>query len=174
MATEVRPNRARSHASTWTPLGLLLFLCVTVVVFPVIIMRPFVGQAALPLTLALFLQRWAPWITIVGFLSGLMLGARSWAHRGERFAILKNVLLVAAVASLGLCAWASRLNVYEMRFQPPGSVQLVPVAQAIVRPDDMVLVVRINGDNRAYPILQMAYHHVVNDVVGGVPIVSTY
>ena len=174
MATEVRLNRARSHAGTWTLLGLLVFLCVAVVVFPLIIMQPFVAQAALPLSLALLIQRWALWITIVGFLIGVLLAARSWAHRGKRFVILKNVLPVAAVAGLGLCVWASRLNVYEMRFQPPGSVQLVPVAQAIVRPDDMVLVVHINGDDRAYPILQMAYHHVVNDVVGGVPIVSTY
>ena len=174
MATEVQLKRAGSHTGAWTLLGLLLFLCVAVVVFPLIIMQPFVGQAALPLRLALFVQRWAPWITIVGFLSGVVPAARSWAHRGERFVILKNVLLVAAVVGLGLCVWASRVNVYEMRFRPVGNVHLVPAAQATVRPEDMVLAVRINGDDRAYPILQMAYHHVINDVVGGVPIVSTY
>lgn len=174
MATEEQLARARNRAGTWTLLSLLLFLCVAIVVFPIIIMRPFVGQAALPLSLALFVQRWAPWITIVGLLSGVVLAARSWAHRNEHFVILKNVLLVAAVAVLGLCAWASRVNVYEMMFRPLGNVRLVPVGQAIVRADDMVLVVSINGDDRAYPVLQMAYHHVVNDVVGGVPIVSTY
>jgi hypothetical protein len=155
-------------------LGFLLLLCFAVVVFPIIIMQPFVPQAALPLSLALFVQRWAPWITIVGFLTGMVLAARSRAHRSERFASLKNVLLVAAVAGLGLCVWASRVNVYEIRFLPVGNVQLVPAGQAIVRPDDMVIVVSINGDDRAYPVLQMAYHHLVNDVVGGVPIVSTY
>ena len=31
-----------------------------------------------------------------------------------------------------------------------------------------------NGDARAYPIREMAYHHIVNDVVGGVPIAATY
>ena len=173
-ATEVQLKGPRSHVATWTLLALLLLLCVAVVVFPLIIMQPFVGQAALPLSLALFVQRWAPWITIVGLLSGVVLAARSWAHRGERFVILKRVLLVAAAAGLGLCVWASRVNVYEMRFRPLGNVHLVPAAQAIVRPDDMVLAVRVNGDDRAYPLLQMAYHHVVNDVVGGVPIVSTY
>ena len=174
MATEVQLTRARGHARTLALLGILLLLCVAVAVFPVIIMQPFVRQAALPLSLALFVQRWAPWITIVGFLSGMVLAALSRTLPGERFANLKNVLLVAAVAGLGLCAWASRINVYEMKFRPPGNVRLVPAAQASVRPDDMVLVVGINGDDRAYPVLQMAYHHLVNDVVGGVPIVSTY
>jgi len=174
MATEAHLTRARGHTRTLALLAILLLLCVAVVVFPVIIMQPFVHQAALPLSLALFVQRWAPWITIVGFLSGMVLAARSRTHPSERFANLKNVLLVAAVAGLGLCVWASRINVYEMRFRPPGNVQLVPAAQALVRPDDMVLVVGINGDDRAYPVLQMAYHHLVNDVVGAVPIVSTY
>jgi hypothetical protein len=174
MATEVQIKRARGHARTLALLGILLLLCVAVVVFPVIIMQPFVRQAAPSLSLALFIQRWAPWITLVGFLSGVVLAARSRAHPSERFANLKNVLMVAAVAGLGLCVWASRINIYELRFQPPGNVHLVPAAQASVRPDDMVLVVSINGDDRAYPVLQMAYHHLVNDVVGGVPIVPTF
>src|SRR5262245_39657096 len=157
MATEVQLRRARGHARTLGLVGILLLLCVAVVVFPIIIMQPFVRQAALPLSLALFVQRWAPWITIVGFLSGVVLAAQSRAHPSERFATLKNVLLVAAVAGLGLCVWASRVNVYEMLFRPPGNVHLVPAEKASVRPDDMVLVVSINGDDRAYPVLQMAY-----------------
>lgn len=156
-------------------LGLLLFLCAAAVVFPIVIIRPFVHQAALPLNMALFVQRWAPWVTITGFLIGAVVAARSWTHSAERLLILKNVLLLAAVICLALCAWASRVNIYEkLMFRPLGSVRLLPASQATVRPDDMLIVVSINGDDRAYPVLQMAYHHLVNDVVGGVPIVSTY
>jgi hypothetical protein len=32
----------------------------------------------------------------------------------------------------------------------------------------------VNGDAVAYPVRQMAYHHLLNDAVGGVPVVSTY
>ena len=39
---------------------------------------------------------------------------------------------------------------------------------------DMVMAVELNGDAVAYPVLQMAYHHIVNDVVGGRPITATY
>ena len=31
-----------------------------------------------------------------------------------------------------------------------------------------------NGEAAAYPVRQLAYHHIVQDVVGGVPIVVTY
>jgi hypothetical protein len=36
------------------------------------------------------------------------------------------------------------------------------------------MAVSLNGDARAYPISQMAYHHVLNDTVAGVPIAVTY
>ena len=39
---------------------------------------------------------------------------------------------------------------------------------------DVVLAVRVGDDAVAYPVRQMAYHHVVQDTVGGVPIVATY
>jgi len=38
----------------------------------------------------------------------------------------------------------------------------------------MVMTVELNGESAAYPIRQMAYHHIVQDTVGGTPIVSTY
>src|SRR5215813_13462151 len=109
MATDVQLKRARGHALTLALLGILLLLCVAVVAFPLIILQPFARQAALPLSLALFILRWAPWITLVAFLSGMVLAALSRILPGERFANLKNVLLVAAVAGLGLCAGASRI-----------------------------------------------------------------
>jgi hypothetical protein len=38
----------------------------------------------------------------------------------------------------------------------------------------MVLALIFNDDARAYPVREMAYHHIVNDVVGGVPVAVTY
>lgn len=37
-----------------------------------------------------------------------------------------------------------------------------------------VVSVNINGDKRAYPIRVLLFHEIVNDVVGGVPVVVTY
>jgi len=37
-----------------------------------------------------------------------------------------------------------------------------------------VMSLSINGDNRAYPLRIMIYHEIVNDIVGGVPVVVSY
>ena len=37
-----------------------------------------------------------------------------------------------------------------------------------------VQTVSINGDHRAYPVQIMMFHELVNDVVGGEPVVVTY
>jgi Protein of unknown function (DUF3179) len=38
----------------------------------------------------------------------------------------------------------------------------------------MIMSVRFGDEARAYPISQMAYHHIFNDVVDGIPIAITY
>lgn len=43
-----------------------------------------------------------------------------------------------------------------------------------VHPKDLVLGVSLNGENKAYPISMMWFHHVANDVVGGEPVAITY
>ena len=54
-------------------------------------------------------------------------------------------------------------------------VNLVKASEAsFVGQRDMVLAVTINGESVAYPVRQMAYHHVVHDRIEGVPIVVTY
>lgn len=59
-------------------------------------------------------------------------------------------------------------------FHPLAAPQFQAARDAPIDKEDMVLSVRLNGDARAYPIREMAYHHVVNDIVGRTPIVSTY
>ena len=60
-------------------------------------------------------------------------------------------------------------------FNPLESPRYVDAAQAkFVKPDDIVMAVAIGGEAVAYPIRQIGYHHVVNDVIGRKPIVATY
>ena len=48
------------------------------------------------------------------------------------------------------------------------------VADAWMGPDEQVLGVSINGDNRAYSVPMLSRHEIVNDVVGGEPIAVTW
>jgi len=59
-------------------------------------------------------------------------------------------------------------------FRPVQAAGFVAASDAHLADKEMVMTVQIGPDARAYPIRQMAYHHILNDAAGGVPIVVTY
>ena len=74
-----------------------------------------------------------------------------------------------------MCVWFARQNHFEWMFNPLNQTEFAAAGETdFVADDDMVMTVEINGEAVAYPIRQMAYHHVVQDVVGGTPITATY
>lgn len=154
---------------------LVLVACIfALVAFPFFVVRPFARQDPFYLAIALVTQRWAPWITLMALPAGLWMAYNAWAQRGERFRTFKGLAMVAAVFLLMALALIARINIFERMFHPLAGVKLIPAARAGARGNDMVMAVRMNGEARAYPVLQMAYHHIVNDTLGGVPIVVTY
>jgi hypothetical protein len=50
----------------------------------------------------------------------------------------------------------------------------VATADEWLEPQSPVMVIEVNGDRRAYPLAIMTQHEIVNDVVGGEPVVVTY
>ncbi len=72
----------------------------------------------------------------------------------------------------------------EIRGGGPGKDDIPPIdnptfesteeADAWLEDQEPVQVANINGDARAYPIQIMIWHEVVNDTVGGEPVVITY
>ena len=71
--------------------------------------------------------------------------------------------------------WFARQNHFEWMFKPLEQSAYVAADKVdFVADDEMVLAIEVNKDAVAYPIRQLAYHHVVEDTVGGLPIVSTY
>ena len=72
-------------------------------------------------------------------------------------------------------AYYTHVNFFETKmFHPYESLEFESAASSKTEPGDKVLAIRIGDHARAYPILTMGYHHVVNDTVGGVPIAMTY
>jgi hypothetical protein len=60
-------------------------------------------------------------------------------------------------------------------FRPVSNESYASVAETdFVESNDMVLAVRIGDEAAAYPVRQLAYHHLVEDDLDGVPIVATY
>jgi hypothetical protein len=158
--------------------GLLALLLLTAVVtlgvvgIPVYLIRPFSPQTETQVVVAYHLRTWSPWVAPVGALAAV--GLALWLFkRHARWPVLAPAALIAALC-LG-AAWLSWQNHFEWMFSPLPSADYARARDvAFVDDADMVTAVERNGDAVAYPVRQMAYHHLVNDEVGGVPVVSTY
>ena len=155
----------------WLLLLLIIAASLALVVVPVFLIQPFKPQTARSLEVGYAIKRWAPWLTVALAAAALLVGARAW--RGSRW--WTKAVLVLLFFPLAASVWASRQNVYEVMFNPLANASYAPADKVdYVNGDDMVLAVERNGERAAYPVRLMAYHHVVGDTVGGVPVVATY
>ena len=57
---------------------------------------------------------------------------------------------------------------------PVYDAQFVSAESAALRPDELVIGVEINGESKAYPVGPLNYREMVNDTVGGVPVLVTW
>ena len=63
----------------------------------------------------------------------------------------------------------------DSRFVPLDNPDFIAADEAgFVDAEDLVLGLTIAGESRAYPISMMTYHHIVNDTIGGKPILITF
>jgi uncharacterized RDD family membrane protein YckC len=162
------PNPAR-----WI-LVLLASLAVSLVLvaYPIYVVRPFRAQGPLELAVALAISRVRPVLAIISALAAVVAAVTYWRTRTPGY----RRILVAAGATLGcVLALLARVNVYEqLMFHPLEHPSFAAAADAKLDADDKLIVVKIGGSACAYPIREMGYHHVVNDVVGGTALVATY
>jgi len=155
-------------------LGLLLVVAfgLVIVLTPVWLIQPFRPQTGRGVAVSYVMRSWSPILTIVLSILSLVIvfalwrGAKRWRSR---------TLLVLLVLPLLAATWVARQNHFEWMFHPLPNAAYAKVSEAnFVANDDMLLAIENNGEAAAYPIRLMAYHHVVQDVVGGKPIVATY
>ena len=135
---------------------------------PAWIIQPFRAQAQDQLALALAVRRLAPVATLM--LVAAVVACVMYFRPRRRAAVICGI----AVVVTALAAVAVRVNYFELMFHANPAPQFVAAADAHVDRDDMVMVARIGSTAHAYPVRIMAYHHLVNDTIDGVPIVPTY
>jgi len=166
--TQSNPSRRRWAGAV---LFLLVLAAVAVVTVPMQLIRPFVPQTPDRVAVSYGLRSWSPLLTLLMALAGVAIAAGLW--RGGRW--WSRTLAVLALVPLAGAAWFSRQNIFEKMFVPLGTTAFAQAAEAgWVAAEDPVLAVVLNGEAAAYPVRQIAYHHIVQDVVGGVPIAVTY
>ncbi len=160
-----------SNKRLWTALAVSALLALFCAIYPLYVIRPFRAQGAAELNAALFVMRIRPLLTLLCAAVAALAAVRLWrrAPRLPARAALAGGLLAACLSAV-----AVRVNVFERMFHPIENPTFEPVARVGLDADEKVLAIRANGLARAYPVRAIAYHHVVNDVVGGLPVVATY
>lgn len=152
----------------WGSLLAVLVAAATVVT-PYWVMRPFRPQGPRELEVALTVLRFAPWLITAALGLAVWMVARAWRGGWLRRSGTTLALLVVVAA-----AAASRVNLFEKMFAPLPGPTFAAARGAPLPAEDVVMAVRVGEAARAYPVRIMAYHHVLNDEVGGVPLVVTY
>jgi hypothetical protein len=110
-------------------------------------------------------------VTVLGSLLILTLTIKLWL--GGRW--WSRIVLVLLLVPVFGATWLARQNHFEWMFNPlPNPAYAKAADVSFVNDDDRVLSVTIANEAVAYPIRLMGYHHVVQDTVGGTPIVATY
>jgi hypothetical protein len=162
----------QQRTSRWisTAFSLCAFTAIALFFIPAFVIRPFRYQAPRALFVAMALRQRAPLGTLIAALACFAFAFALWktASRWRRSILVLTLFVVAFSAVM------ARLNYFEWMFHPIAGPQFLAQSDSKLDAKEMIMAVRLGDDARAYPISQMAYHHVLNDVVGGVPIAVTY
>jgi hypothetical protein len=169
-AQDTDHKTARLRALLWTIFFVSALTAIAFFFIPGFIIRPFRHQTPQALSLAMALRQRAPLVTLLAGLACFFFAFVLWRTVGLwRKGLLVVVLLVVTFSTV-----MARLNYFEWMFHPIAGAQFIAQSDSKLDAKEMILAVSLGGEARAYPISQMAYHHVLNDVVAGVPIAVTY
>jgi Protein of unknown function (DUF3179) len=138
--------------------------------FPAFVIRPFTRQSPRGLWWAMAVRQRAPIVSLLCAIVCMILVSILWPKSSKWSKGALSVIMALVVAA----ATMSRLNYFEWMFHPVDAPEFLSESSSKLDSKEMILAVTYGSDARAYPISQMAYHHILNDVVGGVPIAVTY
>jgi len=156
--------------------GWLIALSAIVIAFffvatPIWLIQPFRAESQSGMALSYMLRQWSPTVTVICLLAIAFALFSGW--RKSRW-WQKSILSLLLLFTFGL-SWLSRQNYFEWMFHSLPKPGFAKAAEApFVDKKDMVMAVDVYGEAAAFPIRQMAYHHVVQSVIGGKPITVTY
>jgi uncharacterized protein DUF3179 len=156
----------------WMLLLSVTLVALAAVFVPAWLIQPFKLQTAERLKISYALRHWSPIITFLALAFALLIGISLWNQTRGWW---RRAGLVSLFIPLLVATWFARQNHFEWMFKPLPNAAFANVNDAgFVSDGDMVLAVELNGDAAAYPVRQIAYHHVVQDTIGGTPVLVTY
>ena len=162
---------SKSGSAVWLLFAPLLILSIGLLAYPMFVIQPFRHQGEVELKSALWMVRWRSYFEAAAVVCAIATLIRYWRKQ-----VRTTPRVIACFAALLVCAAAAltSINIFERMFHPYEKPAFSPAAESKVDAGDKVLAIALRGQSRAYPIRTIAYHHIVNDEVGGVPVVATY
>ena len=162
----------KGRRAAWVALFILVVAVLMMVLVPVWVVQPFKAQTERGLALSYALRRWSPLLTLIAAALSVALVLWLWRDAGRWW---RRAILIVMLVPVFAATWFARQNHFEWMFNPLPAAAYAKASEAgFVADTDMVMSVENGGDAVAYPVRQMAYHHVVQDTVGGMPVVATY
>ncbi len=139
--------------------------------YPMYVIWPFRHQDAGELAIALNVIRYRPVVTALCVAVGIAALFVYWQSQRRGW---RRIAMCAGAAAVCVFAALSHVNIYEIMFHPIDRPEFQPASETKLDGGEMVTAIEIGPVARAYPVRITSYHHIVNDVVNGVPIVATY
>jgi hypothetical protein len=152
-------------------LGLLLAGFALVFV-PAYLIQPFQHQTKPEVTIAYYFRKFSPFLTVLFSVLAIVVYLR--VFRTAKRLTGKVFPAIPLLVLLFLTAFSFQ-NYFQWMFHPLNNPNFERPQDATFSLDsDMVLACSVSSDSVAYPVRLLAYHHLVNDRVGGKPVVATY
>jgi len=149
-----------------------LAVCLFCLIYPVNIIRPNRSQNPRDLAIALAVMRFRGVATVICVLTTLAALVIYWQAQCSWWRRSFATLGAALLCVLGAL---SRVNIYEaLMFHPDLHPTFAAASRIKLGKGEKVITVKVHGVARAYPIRNISYHHVINDVIDKVAIVATY
>jgi Protein of unknown function (DUF3179) len=145
--------------------------CLVLLIYPLYVIRPFRRQGTTELSVALEMMRIRTAVAVPIAALAVVLGLVAWRHTSRLIARAGLVVLMVLTV---ICGALSFVNVYELMFNPLRRPTFKETSQTRLDGNEQVIAVKLARSARAYPIRVISYHHIVNDVLAGFPVVATY
>lgn len=151
----------------------LALVSAVLVVVPSAMTAPFTYHTPDLIASVYTVRSWGTTAAIVLFAAGGLIFYRLWKQRTSAWApaigAMPMLLLAASV-------FFSRQHLVEwIMFAPPETIAYEAASGAAhVAESEYVMGVSVGDEARAYPILMVAYYHIVHDEIAGEPYVVTY
>ena len=86
----------------------------------------------------------------------------------------KWVRIISLIPVLGIIFLFNFVMTADKMFLEPNQLILKNSSENLIPQDRLIIGITHNGESKAYPVEFLTYHHQIQDIIGGKPVMITY